>query len=497
MVINRYAHKALIIIVILTLSATLAASDLRVQSMGQLKLILEDKDNQLNLYDFGANPAWLIKDQTRSWLRSYFTTDMFTGDFRRIYDPESTVDLNAFVEGVKVMGKNQVFHGVVDYHNLSINNVYQAINRNPYEAHPFRLADNTTGSINYWGPTISAEYSRNIFQDKLFFGASLEYQIETGLKDYFPQSRTLYRYASLGTGLAYIVNDQLSLGATFTYSHTQEFTECIPPSSNDPRSIIVMKFRGETMGSERIGEMERFTKTAHYQIGFQSNYRPVEFVESAVNVRSTLATLDATESRSKPVKDGTWELGGYEIHWANRLHAPNVPFLLGFSIDRIYYNDWAKHPRFDLLLGDDHFAQNVVGCGLAFEPETMPLSAGIEASWSAASVDKKDYVSHLFANGDVTGRELKCGAEVRLLQGWAIRAGYLYRENETEAALLDFSEFLPAHSAHIFTWGLGLSREGMESDLYAYIGRQRPTDTPGNAIRDMMGVIFSIKFFMK
>jgi len=494
---NRSAHKSLIVFILLSLAVTLPASNLRVQSMGQLKLILEDKDNQLNLYDFGANPAWLIKDQTRSWLRSYFTTDLFTGDFRRIYDPESSVDLNAFFEGVKVMGKNQVFHGVVDYHNLSLNNVYQAISRNPYEAHPYRLTDNTTGSIHYWGPTVGAEYSRTIFQQKLLFGASLEYRIETGLKDYFPQSRTLYRYARLGTGLAYSVNDQLTLGATFTYSHTQEFTECIPPSSNDPRSVIVMKFRGETLGSERIGDMERFTKTAHYQIGFQSNYRPVEFVESAVNVRSTLEALDATESRSKPVKDGTWELGGYEVQWVNRLQLPNLPLRLGFSLDRIYYNDWAKHPRFDLLLGDDHFAQNRIGCGIGFEPERIPFSAGIEASWSAAAVNKKDYVSYLFADGDISGREFKIGAETRLLRDWAIRAGYVYRENETDDALLAFSEFLPARSAHIFTWGLGLSREGMDSDLFAYFGRQTPTENSGNAVRDLMGIIFSVKFFMK
>ena len=480
----------------LLFSSNLLSSDFRIKSMGQMKLIIEDKDNQLNLYDFGANPAWLLKDQNRTWLRPFFTSEIVSGDFNRIYDPESSIDLNAFFEGVKIMDENQAFRGLVDYHNLSLNNLYQAIIRNPYADHPFRLADNTTGNINYWGPNVSAEYSRNLYQQKLLMGASLDYQIETGLKDYFPQSRTIYRYAGLKTGIAYFANDKLSFGTTFKYSHTQEFTECVPPSSNDPRSVIVMKFRGETVGSERIGSMERFTKTAHYQLAVQSNYKPVNFLETALSIQYNFEELDATESRSKPVKDGTWQLDGYELHWKNRLRMPNLPFRLGFSFDRIYFNDWAKHPRYDILLGDDHFSENRVGFGFAVEPQTLPFVVGMEMHFCFENMDKKDYVSQIIANGDVTGREFKFGAEARFLRDWGLRAGYIYRDKETNPVLLSFSKFLPNNHAHVFTCGLGLHQTSMESEIYAYLSRQKPDKNPTNLNRDSLGILFSIKFFM-
>ncbi len=493
---KKFSTSTYLLLILIILFSNVSASDLRVKTMGQMKLIVRDEDNQLNLYDFGGNPAWLLKDQTKSWLKPVFTSDMVTGDFKRIYDPESSVDVDAVFEGVKIMDENQAFRGLVNYHNLSLNNVYQAIIREPYEEHPFRLADNTTGNINYWGPTVSAEYSRNLYNQKLLMGASLDYLIETGLKDYFPQSRTVYRYAGLGAGIAYIVNSKLTLGTIFKYSHTQEFTECIPPSSNDPRSISVMKFRGEIIGSERIGSMERFTKIAHYHIAFQSSYKPLNFLETALSLQYNFDELDATESRSKPVKDGTWQLSGYEMHWKNRLRTPGVPFIFGFSFDRIYFNDWARHPRYDILLGDDHFSENSVSFGFAYEPQSLPFLIGTEVHFSFQDADKKDYVSQLFEKGHVNGKELKFGGEARLLRNWAVRAGYVYLDKETNPNLLSFSEFLPENRAHVFTFGLGLIQESMESEIYAYVSRQRPTENSANLHRDSLGLLFSMKFYM-
>jgi len=187
------------------------ASGLRVRSLANMSLIIKDPDNQLNLYDFGGNPAWLLPDQRRSWLRPFFTTEHYSGSFKRSYDPQTVFDINAFFEGVKVMGKDQAFRGLVDYHDLNLNDVYQSISRNPYLEHPFRLADNTTGDIHYWGPRVSAQYSRSLLARKLFWGASLDYQIETGLKDFFPQPRTLYRDVKLGSGLAWQCSEKLAL----------------------------------------------------------------------------------------------------------------------------------------------------------------------------------------------------------------------------------------------------------------------------------------------
>jgi len=471
------------------------ASDLKIKSMAQMSLILQDQDNQLNLYDFGANPAWLVMDQQRSWLRPFFTTDYYSGNFKRLYAPKTTADFNAFFEGVKVMDKNQAFRGLVDYHNLNLNNVNQSISRDPYQEHPFRLADNTSGSIQYWGPTVSAQYSRHVLAQKLFWGASLNYQIETGLKDFFPQPRTLYRYVGLGTGFVYRVNSRLAIGSTFNYSHTQEFTEAVRPSSNDPRAILVMKFRGETIGSERLGNMERFTKTKMFKWGIQAHYCPVDYFESAFLFSYNIHNLDATESRTVPVKDGTWKLKGYEIHWKNRFKLPKLPFRLGLSFDRIDFNDWAIHPNFDVLLGDDNFIENSIGFGLAYEPSSLPFIIGLEYHFSLADKQKKDYVSRIMASGDIKYSDIRFGTELSIFDALKIRTGYIYQKNDVDPNLLSFSEYLQDNKTHRFTFGLAYFLQATDIEVYGYYGKQKPAVNHSNLNRDQLGMVVSLKFY--
>ncbi|HEX9970969.1 MAG TPA: hypothetical protein VGD14_02755 [bacterium] len=460
-----------------------------------MSLIIKDEDNQLNLYDFGLNPAWLVMDQRQSWLRPFFATDVNWGNFKRNYDPQTSIDANAFFEGVKVMDENQAFRGMVDYHNLYLNDVDQAISRDPYQEHPFRLADNTTGSIHYWGPIVAAQYSRNIWQEKLFFGASLDYQIETGLKDYFPQSRTIYRHIGVGTGVGYAVSNRLSLGVTFNYTTIQEFTEAVPPSANDPRSVEVMKFRGETIGSERTGSMERFTKTKMYRGGIQAHYQPSEFVESAVSIYYNFQNLDATESRSKPVKDGTWKLQGYEIHWKNRVRLPQLPFVAGFSFDRIYFNDWAIHPNFAVVMGDDYLTENRIGAGLAYEPKSFPIILGVEYHLAFAEKDKKDYVSRLTGSGNIDEGDLKIGAEIGVTKTWKIRGGFIHQNFYTDISLLSFSEYQPENQINLLTFGFGWLLKSIEVEGYGYYGRGKPTENPTGVKRDRFGFVVATKFY--
>ncbi len=105
----------------------------------------------------------------------FFAIDVNSGKFKRLYERKTMIDINAFFEGIKVMDKIQAFRDPVDYHDLNLDEVYQVISRDPYLEHPFRLADNTTDSVHHRGPTVSAHYSRNVYAQKLLWGASLGY----------------------------------------------------------------------------------------------------------------------------------------------------------------------------------------------------------------------------------------------------------------------------------------------------------------------------------
>ena len=51
------------LILLFSITAIAQTLDPKVAAMGQIALIIEDQNNQQNLYDFGLNPACLIVDQ--------------------------------------------------------------------------------------------------------------------------------------------------------------------------------------------------------------------------------------------------------------------------------------------------------------------------------------------------------------------------------------------------------------------------------------------------
>ncbi|MBC8184570.1 hypothetical protein H8E88_26030 [candidate division KSB1 bacterium] len=471
------------------------ASGFRIKSLAQMSLILKDNENQLNLYDFGGNPAWLIMDGNKSWLRFSFLTNKNSGNFKRDYDPEAIIDLNGQVEGVKKLDKNQTFYGSVNYHNLRLNKVYQAINRNPYQQSPFRLTDSSTGSINYLGPSLSFQYSKNIYQQKLFIGGSVTYQIETGLKNVFPQPRTIFRYVRSGVGAAYRFSDQLNIGATFFYSNTQEFTEILSPDPFERRQVIVSKFRGENFYTESLGSLEQFSKNSAYKLGCQLTYTANDFLESGLAALYNFQSTNFMENRFRPKSDGIWKLNGYEINWRTRLKIPGLPIGLGLALDRIYFNDWAKHPDYPILMGDNYFCENRIGVGISYEPLFLPIILAAEYHFNFAEKDKNDYISRLRGSGEIDNSIFKMGAECRLLKNWKIRAGIIYSKNDVDPDLQSFSEFLPQNQKECLTFGIAHLFASIESEIFGFFGQQRPVEFKDNKRRDQVGIVFSMKIY--
>lgn len=492
----RAVFAATWLVITLSMFSPARTSDLRVAAMGQLWLVLNDRDNQLNLYDFGKNPAWLIIDQQQTWLRPGFSMTNSRGPFKRRYDPQQQQDLLATFEGVKVMDPLQVFRGLVGYRNFSLQQVDGAINRNPYQEHPFRLVDNTMGDIRYWGPRVAAQYSRKVFHHRLLVGASVDYHIETGLKDQFPQPRTIYRSAAIGAGIAYRWSDRLSLGATVNYAHNQEYLECLNPGANETRSIQILKFRNENLAIEHIGELEQFLTTQIGSLGLQAQWQPADFWASALAYAYHTQRLDATESLSQPQKDGTWMLSGFELAWKNRLRFSGAPIRLAFSVAHREIADYASNPAATIIWGDDGQRENRIGLGLSYEPNQGSLILGIEYYYALADYSKKDYDRDpIITSGQITQRELRLGAEYRLFESVKVRGGYLVARNSIDSPLLQFSEFLPGHNSHQFSSGLAYTIHAVEVEGYAYINTRKARASGQSEKRDSFGVMLTMTIY--
>ncbi|MDZ7336314.1 MAG: hypothetical protein ONB32_14285 [candidate division KSB1 bacterium] len=444
--------------------------DLKPPAMGYLSLVLDSETTGLNLYDFGSNPAWLINDQSRGWFSVSSLAKSEAGKFRRRYDPEKFFDFSAGFEGVKILDQNQAFWGAANYHAFSLTRVSHAINRTPYDEHPFRATDETEGNFDYWGPSVIAQYSRQLVMGKLYWGASLGYRIETGLKDQFPQPRIIDREVITSTGFAWRIFDPLIVGILLQYDDAQEFIEAQSSSQLEQRTIVITLFRGETIGVKRLGMFEQFTNRRNFGSQLQLHFRRTELGESIMSLGCRLQRLEIFESSVRPVLNAKWNNHSLELHWKNRMNLFTMPLQLGWSFDYDYSNDWAVHPDFDLLWGDDYSNQYQVGVGLAFSSPSSPLFFSIEYQIDQIHHEKNDYISRLFAAGKIKSRELRCGTEFTFFNRWKIRAGYTYQLNLMPGSLLSFSEFLPEHHRYRMTFGLANHFKQVAIELAAFYG---------------------------
>ncbi len=469
--------------------------DLKLPAIGYLSLVLDSETSGLNPYDFSTNPAWLILDQSQSWFAFSSRASLESGEFKRRYDPDEAVDFVAVLEGVKILGPHQAFWGAANYHALRLIRVNQAINRHPYADCPFRLTDETMGNFDYWGPSVAAQYSRQLLGDKLYWGASLDYRIETGLKDVFPQPRIIDREIGTSMGIAWRMFNPLTAGALLQYTDSQEFVEAQTSSQFEQRTIVITLFRGENIGVNRFGAFEQFTNHRKFRSLLQLHYRPGPLMESTMLLGYRMQRLQAFESSVKPVPSANWSLRGFELHWKIRVTMLDLPLRFGWSVDYDYCNDWAVHPAFDLLWGDDYWRTYQIGIGMAYFSPSAPLFLGIEYHINQVHQDKNDYISQLFSDGKMNCREFRCGAELSIMKNWKIRTGYNYQLTSVANTLLSFGEFLPDYHRNRMTFGLACHFEQIEFELTATYDQRLPHHTANQEIRNSLSTMIGIKYF--
>lgn len=463
----------LITVFLLLNSAKMLASQARIQAMGNAWLVVEDEDNQLNLYDFGTNPAWLINDQNRKWLKIFTTAQHISGDFKRSYDPGQTNEYHIIFDGVKPLGNHQIFRGQVDYRGEFRSRVPYAIERDIYREDPFRAMDNTIGRSEFIGPKIHVEYSRQITR-RLFAGASLEYLIESGLKKDFPKPGNTYRNLGFGLGLAWQLSQSTVLGLNFRYNNLQNTLEMVEPGRNETRALVLRRYRGETVFTLKQGSNERFFNREGYALNFQLCSEPASRWKVGAQAHFQFDSLYVSNDRNPPASEGYWEMTGYGLHIKSYYDFSAFPIRLGLDFKHFQANDWARHPNFEVLLGDDKTREDEIGLGLGYLPKNRRFALVAAYHWGVSDYSKQDYVSDLAADGDLVTHHFQLGSEKKLAAQWYLRLGGELVKYEPDNELNQFSIFEEQYWQYGCNLGLGWRLGAMEVELLGIYGYRNP-----------------------
>lgn len=412
------------------ISITCDAQNYRLQSMGDLFIVIEDQDNDLNLYDFGGNPAGIVFDEVKNGVFIDLDFKNINGDYRRIYEP-GILDLYElkFIR-FQNLGKSGIFRGFATYTVENRKNLYRSLILNPYDGKAFFVTDTTTGNFKYTGPGVRFDYGLEITKN-LSSGIRLTYSLLDGLKDIYTRTRTIYRNITGNLGLAVKIFKTFNLGLTFGVYNAQEKLEA---KSEDLYDAEVYLSRGDIYSIKRRSNVVNLKlMESGYSTGFQIVYGNT--LKNAVAFRLTYNQL----GQFLLIPYGLLE--EYEFGYANReiletsaagRFRINNSFIFGFYASDAFFDIWSKHSERNLLLWHQKINKANLGFGSKFTPPSENYIVVTEFTIEKATLDSMKYIDNRFVKISGYAYSLKLGFEYKISKSFIFRAGFNFKLYEKD-----------------------------------------------------------------
>lgn len=426
-------------------------------SMGNLFLVIEDEDNELNLYNYGKNTAFLINDEGKDWLKIGLNSRSENGDLHRLYDPRGINLYNAGFEGLKIIDENQTFKGTINYMDYRKKEIFRSVQTDIYGKSPFYLMDSTTGTLRITSPSVSFEYSANLFSG-LTLGTRLNYIAQHGLKNLGAKPELTNRYISGQVGLAYALTDNIYIGAKIDPFYNFEKIDFVKDAETGTWPTTY-RYRGFNIFRPMVDEFSRYNKNYGFNSDLQLAYSGKDSLFRAfLSAGYFFQDLFCDDGVEEKHKEGYWQQDGYYFDFAAR-YVPDFlskSALVGFNIKWSNLNSWAEHPQLPIIFQETK--QNIFsfGAGISYFFEDLKLRCGLEYHHTNLDTTLNDYLGKEAFSDNLPQNTINAGLEHHTFENIFIRLGYIYNTRDNRRK--DFINSLnPAQidvKRNTFTFGL-------------------------------------------
>lgn len=421
----------ILVIIWAVLSSFSQAQNLRIMSLGGVRLALSDEDNSLNIYDFGGNPAWLINDDKENWLKVTPSFNRNWGDYRRLYDSRSSSEEGISFTGLKPMGEKGTFLGRARYTYETRKDVPGSLEYNPYGGEAFRIADTTKGDFRYDGPGAGFIYSFELLPG-LFTGIEADYSLLDGLKDRYSLAKTLLRDVRGKLGLAYAFRSNLVLGADFELLDTQEALDMEDALAQN--QVEIYNYRGENYYTKvrRLNVKEKIRRQAE-KIGSEVYFRPLQNLEAALNAQLTISRsmFFIPKDGLKEFKEASAANENYSLEFRSRYN-PTGNLTFGTSLGYNSCDSWTENSGSGLLLWQWNLKRTSLGAGTTYKIEPLDIMLGFDYEAELIKADSSKFIDVKFINVSALNNSLRLGAEYRLMNDFYVRGGYSFGKREVD-----------------------------------------------------------------
>lgn len=357
---------------------------------------LFDKKEKVSPYYFGSNPAWLGNEVSDELLYIRSGVNDETGDFKKFTDPGDIRIYTVSVTGKKLMDSSQIFRGSFSFQRTENNNWQWLFTRDYSSGSPFLIGDSTTGDSRYNGIKMNAEYAARVY-DKFNLGFSLKYYIDDGLKLAHPRPTSKDREINFSSGLAYHLNNNLSIGLQASVYDNVENINYSQDIGAILSEILLIKFRGFDFPNVFSMTTEtRYSYNNGYKAGFNFLFEKSSFLTLTAFAITGFDKINIKDGGDNPISEGLWKNNFFNSGVVSLFKIDNSTFLsLLYALD--LSNNWSEFPDYNVLYSKNWFSKHSLISGIEYSFNNQ-LTAGLEAGVKYSKNNFNDYYSNIFAN---------------------------------------------------------------------------------------------------
>lgn len=462
------------------------ATELRLSTLADASISLEDADNQLNPYDYGANPAYLLLDFEEPWIRFLFGIEEERGDLKRFYDPHLTNDLYAGFEGIKKLGDRHVARGSVTYERLRRRETAYNLEIDGYND-PFYLVDETIGDFTYYGPSIHVDYGLRL-RDDLHIGAGFDYDIGTDLKQEYTRPEIVHNNFRGNLGLLWSPRDRWMFGLVARPIRTQNRTSFA--KTDEGFDNIFYSWYGEGIVEVRASSSFSIREVLKgVDVGLQQYYMGERF-RFALLADYTLEQLKLQYNATRRDPKGFWQDETWDVKARARWYVESMPLVLGVEGRLMKQDGWARRPEYDdILLFENPATLESVGAGLTYRIEPLRLLTSVEYVMNRWDIDAFDYGANDFRSAEIVQNIGRLALEYRVLNIYSVRGGFEVIDYPVDRWLQ-----LPANmDRYRFTGGFGYATGRWEIDTQFLYSSYMHDDYDSNRT-GLSGIVWFTRF---
>ncbi|APF19211.1 hypothetical protein Calab_3523 [Caldithrix abyssi DSM 13497] len=420
-----------VLICFLIMAGQSFAGNIHQWRVGAIEIAIPANINEINLYHFSQNSAWLEASDSLNWMTISFNSQNSWGELRRWWDAYGVHQNDVRFTGQKHVSPTQAFYGSVQYNMDYLSDVNRAIEIEPYAPDPFVPCDSMQGDFSYIGPQVEATFSHRLLKN-LWWGVGLNYKIYRGLKKVYSMPEIIRRKITTDLSLAYRLSGSIVIGLSLKPFDVLDIIKIA--RQPDGTSPIIFRYRGEFLFTSITSTDDRNARTKGLDVQPQIMFDFTR-LKGVMNVGYKYVWHEVYDSPLVRRYDGYYQGQDYYFStlWRYFLSA-SMKNSLSLRYRFRYLEDWAEEPvkRMAIYRSYQRFHHLTIGFSRKMG-SLHPLTVAIESDYQRILPDKRDYLARIYRNEPISAFDLKIGGIYSPYPRWYIQTGMWYRVyNEPE-----------------------------------------------------------------